>query len=92
MVRTVWTGFRLASILALSTFCAPACSRFTRREVGGTDSHFLNNFGICTYGISGIYTPPEGSNAHGLNEKLSVKSLCEGHRFLYLLGKRLCNG
>lgn len=56
---------------------------------GGTDGRFLNNAGIWTYGISGIFTPPEGSNAHGLNEKLPVKSLYEGHRFLYLLGKRL---
>jgi acetylornithine deacetylase/succinyl-diaminopimelate desuccinylase-like protein len=56
---------------------------------GGTDGRFLNNVGIWTYGISGIFTPPEGSNAHGLNEKLPVKSLYEGHEFLYRLGKRL---
>lgn len=56
---------------------------------GGTDGRFLNNAGIWTYGISGIFTPPEGSNAHGLNEKLPVKSLYEGHMFLYWLGKRL---
>jgi acetylornithine deacetylase/succinyl-diaminopimelate desuccinylase-like protein len=56
---------------------------------GGTDGRFLNNAGIWTYGISGIFTPPEGSNAHGLNEKLPVKSLYEGHEFLYRLGKKL---
>ncbi len=56
---------------------------------GGTDGRFLNNAGIWTYGISGIFFPPEGSNAHGLNEKLPVKSLYEGHEFLFRLGKRL---
>ena len=56
---------------------------------GGTDGRFLNSAGIWTYGISGIFTPPEGSNAHGLNEKLPVKSLYEGHAFLYRVGKRL---
>ena len=56
---------------------------------GGTDGRFLNIVGIWTYGISGIFTPPEGSNAHGLDEKLPVKSLYEGHEFLWRLGKRL---
>ena len=68
MARTVWTGFRLASFLAVSTFGAHACSRFARREVSGTDSRFLNNVSICTHGISGIFTPPEGSNANGLDK------------------------
>ncbi len=56
---------------------------------GGTDGRFLNNVGIWTYGISGIFSPPEGSRAHGLNERLLVKSLYEGHEFLWRLGKRL---
>ena len=59
---------------------------------GGTDGRFLNSAGIWTYGISGIFGYPEGSNAHGLSEKLPVKSLYEGHAFLYLLGKRLGSG
>ncbi|MBR7746672.1 M20/M25/M40 family metallo-hydrolase [Undibacterium baiyunense] len=56
---------------------------------GGTDGRFLNNAGIWTYGVSGIFHYPEGSNAHGLNERLPVKSLYEGQRFLYDLAKRL---
>ncbi len=59
---------------------------------GGTDGRFLNSAGIWTYGISGIFGYPEGSGAHGLNERLPVKSLYEGHAFLYLLGKRLGSG
>lgn len=59
---------------------------FARAIVGSTDGRFLNNAGICTYGISGIFTSPEGNNAHGLNEKLPVKSPYEGHEFLFRLG------
>ena len=61
-------------------------------QVGGTDGRYLNNAGIWTYGISGIFFPPSGSNAHGLNERLRVKSLYEGHEFLFRLGKRLGGG
>ncbi|MFZ6819760.1 M20/M25/M40 family metallo-hydrolase [Undibacterium sp. Ji22W] len=56
---------------------------------GGTDGRFLNNAGIWTYGVSGMFHYPEGSNAHGLNESLPVKSLYEGQQFLYELAKRL---
>ena len=58
-------------------------------SVGGTDGRFLNNAGIWTYGVSGIFHYPEGANAHGLNERLPVKSLYEGQAFLYALAKRL---
>jgi acetylornithine deacetylase/succinyl-diaminopimelate desuccinylase-like protein len=56
---------------------------------GGTDGRFLNNAGIWTYGVSGIFAGAEPSGAHGLNEHLRVKSLYDGQEFLYRLGKRL---
>jgi acetylornithine deacetylase/succinyl-diaminopimelate desuccinylase-like protein len=56
---------------------------------GGTDGRFLNNAGIWTYGVSGIFGGPEPSGAHGLNEHLRVKSLYDGQEFLYRLGTRL---
>lgn len=56
---------------------------------GATDGRFLNTVGIQTYGISGLFQYPEGSNAHGLNESLPVRSLYEGHQFLYELAKRI---
>ncbi|MFA9273571.1 MAG: M20/M25/M40 family metallo-hydrolase [Candidatus Aquirickettsiella gammari] len=58
-------------------------------SAGATDGRFLNNTGIWTYGVSGMFHYPEGSNAHGLNESLPVKSLYEGQQFLYELAKRL---
>jgi acetylornithine deacetylase/succinyl-diaminopimelate desuccinylase-like protein len=56
---------------------------------GGTDGRFLNNAGIPTYGVSGMFSGPEPSGAHGLNEHIRVKSLYDGQEFLYRLGKRL---
>ncbi len=58
-------------------------------STGGTDGRFLNNGGIWTYGISGMFGGPEGSGAHGLNEHIRVKSLYDGQEYLYRLGKRL---
>jgi len=56
---------------------------------GGTDGRFLNNAGIWTYGVSGMFHGPEGSGAHGLNEHIRVKSLYDGQEYLYRLAKRL---
>jgi len=58
-------------------------------STGATDGRYLNNVGIWTYGITGMFHGPEGSNAHGLNEHLRVKSLYDGQEFLYRLSKRL---
>jgi acetylornithine deacetylase/succinyl-diaminopimelate desuccinylase-like protein len=49
---------------------------------GATDGRFLMNAGIPTYGMSGMFARPGESNAHGLNEKMLVKSLYEGREFL----------
>ncbi len=49
---------------------------------GGTDGRFLTPAGIPTYGISGLFMDPAKVNAHGLNEKVLVKSLFESREFL----------
>ncbi len=59
---------------------------------GATDGRFLNNAGIPTYGISGLFRDPDGSGVHGLNERIRVRSLYEGHEFLYRLVKQLGGG
>ncbi|WP_267876223.1 M20/M25/M40 family metallo-hydrolase [Duganella rivi] len=58
-------------------------------STGGTDGRYLNNAGIWTYGVSGMFHGPEGSGAHGLNEHIRVKSLYDGQEYLYRLAKRL---
>jgi acetylornithine deacetylase/succinyl-diaminopimelate desuccinylase-like protein len=54
---------------------------------GGTDAAFLTPAGIPTYGLSGIFADKEGSHAHGLDERIRVKSLMDGRTYLYRLVK-----
>ncbi len=49
---------------------------------GATDGRFLMNAGIPTYGLSGMFAKSGETNAHGLNEKLRVRSLYESQQFL----------
>jgi acetylornithine deacetylase/succinyl-diaminopimelate desuccinylase-like protein len=60
-------------------------------SVGATDGRFLNAAGTPTYGLSGMFHDKEGSRAHGLNERIRVKSLMDGRRFLYEVVKIYAN-
>ncbi len=55
--------------------------------VAATDGRFTINAGIPTYGVNGMFRDPDGSGVHGLNERIRVRSLYEGHEFLYRLVK-----
>ena len=59
---------------------------------GATDGRFTINAGIATYGVSGMFRDPDGSGVHGLNERIRVRSLYEGHEFLYRLVKLYAGG
>jgi acetylornithine deacetylase/succinyl-diaminopimelate desuccinylase-like protein len=59
---------------------------------GATDGRFLTPIGIPTYGVSGIFSDPNTTNAHGLNERVGVKQLLEGRVFLYRLTKEYAGG
>lgn len=54
-------------------------------STGATDGRFTNAAGIPTYGVTGMFTDPDGNGVHGLNERLRVRSLYEGRDFLYEL-------
>jgi len=56
-------------------------------EPGASDAQFLNPAGIPTYGITGLFTDPDGGHIHGLNERIRVGSVYEGRTFLYRLVK-----
>jgi acetylornithine deacetylase/succinyl-diaminopimelate desuccinylase-like protein len=56
---------------------------------GYTDSRWLRNAGIPSYGVSGLFTDPVHSGVHGLNEQVGVKQLYDSKEFLYRLVKRL---
>ena len=79
----------MKAVEAISNDMWPGVPVIPTMSTGGTDGRFLNNAGIWTYGISGMFHGPEGSGAHGLNEHIRAKSLYDGQEYLYRLGKRL---
>ncbi len=69
----------------------PGVAIVPTRAAGATDGRFLNAAGVPTYGLSGMFHDHEGSHAHGLNERIRVKSLLDGRRFLYEIVKIYAN-
>ena len=58
-------------------------------STGATDAVYLGATGIPTYGVSGIFSAPGETNAHGRDEKLRQKALYDGLDFLYELVKQV---
>lgn len=56
---------------------------------GYTDSRWLRNAGIPSYGVSGLFTDPVNSGVHGRNEQVGAKELYDSKEFLYRLVKQL---
>jgi acetylornithine deacetylase/succinyl-diaminopimelate desuccinylase-like protein len=65
----------------------PGATLVPAMSTGATDGRFLNAAGTPTYGLSGMFHDKEGSRAHGLNERIRVKSLMDGREFLYEIVK-----
>jgi acetylornithine deacetylase/succinyl-diaminopimelate desuccinylase-like protein len=75
IAETLWPGVAIVPTMA----------------TGATDGRFLNASGVPTYGLSGMFHDAEGSRAHGLNERIRVKSLMDGRKFLYEVVKIYAN-
>ncbi len=58
-------------------------------STGATDGAYLRSVGIPTYGVSGIFSAPGETNAHGRDEKLRIKSYFDGLEFLYQLVRQV---
>ncbi|ATC33120.1 peptidase M20 [Caulobacter vibrioides] len=61
-------------------------------STGATDAVHTSAAGIPTYGVTGLFHGPDGTGAHGLNERMRVKSLYEGRDFLHGLIKDYAGG
>ncbi|MET0365729.1 MAG: M20/M25/M40 family metallo-hydrolase [Sphingobium sp.] len=77
----------MAPIEAISKEMWPGVPVIPRLSTGATDGRFTNAAGIPTYGVSGIFSDPDGQGVHGLNERMRVRSLLDGRIFLYRLVK-----
>ncbi|GAC1436310.1 MAG: M20/M25/M40 family metallo-hydrolase [Thermoanaerobaculia bacterium] len=58
---------------------------------GASDSLFLRNAGIPTYGISGLFGDIDESRSHGRDERVGVKQFYESAQFLFALVKKLAS-
>ena len=56
---------------------------------GYTDSRWLRNAGIPSYGVSGLFADPGNNGVHGRNEQVGVKQIYDSKDFLYCLVKQL---
>ncbi|WP_338425635.1 M20/M25/M40 family metallo-hydrolase [Sphingopyxis kveilinensis] len=54
---------------------------------GYTDATFLGAVGIPTYGIPGMWGDPDGNGAHGVNERMEVRSVYVGRDYMFDLVK-----
>jgi acetylornithine deacetylase/succinyl-diaminopimelate desuccinylase-like protein len=59
-------------------------------STGATDGLYLRNAGIPVYGVSGLFYGD--TFAHGMNERIPVRSFFEGQEFLFRLVKALTSG
>ena len=59
---------------------------------GATDSRFLRNAGIPSYGVSGLFVDAGDNRTHGRDERMGVKDLYAGRDFLHSLVKALSTG
>jgi acetylornithine deacetylase/succinyl-diaminopimelate desuccinylase-like protein len=60
----------------------PGTPMVASMSTGATDARFLIGGGVPTYGVPGLLSNGS-SNAHGLNERTSVKWLLTGRDYLF---------
>ena len=70
----------------------PGAAVVPSMSAGMTDARFLRNAGIAVYGHSGLAGEPSENRAHGIDERLAVKSFYDGLEYLYKLVKALAAG
>ena len=63
-----------------------------QQESGATDGAVFRQVGIPTYGTDQRFIKDSDDFAHGLNERLPVKSFYDGLEFWYLLLKGFASG
>ena len=61
-------------------------------STGATDGLYVRNAGIPTYGVNGLFSNPQGSNAHGMNEHILVEQFYAGLEHWELILKTLTSG
>ncbi len=73
--------------IALAGEMFPGVPMIPIMSTGATDATMTALIGIPTYGIPGIFFEADGGGVHGLNERISVKSVYDGRDYLHRLVK-----
>lgn len=60
-------------------------------STGATDGNYVRNAGIPTYGMSGIFAKAGQMRAHGLDERIPVRSFYEAYQFWYEMVKLIAS-
>jgi acetylornithine deacetylase/succinyl-diaminopimelate desuccinylase-like protein len=82
----------VAAIDQLTARFWPGIKLLPTMSAGATDSRFLRNAGIASYGHSGLASDIFDVRAHGRDERVSVKAFYDGEEYLYQLVKLLAGG
>jgi acetylornithine deacetylase/succinyl-diaminopimelate desuccinylase-like protein len=82
----------MTAIETLSAQFWPGAPGGPPQSAGATDSSYLRNAGIPTYGHSGLAGDVDDVRAHGKDERVSVKAFFDGQEYLYRLVKMLSSG
>ncbi|KEQ53853.1 M20/M25/M40 family metallo-hydrolase [Sphingobium chlorophenolicum] len=77
----------LGPAIRMSAQVWPGVPVVPHMATGATDAVTMNAAGIPTYGVSGLFRDLDGNGVHGLNERIRVRSVMEGRKFLYGLVK-----
>lgn len=67
----------------------PGVTVIPTMSTGATDGAKMRNFGIPTYGVSGLFVDRNDMRIHGQDERLLKASFYGGYEFLYRLAKEL---
>jgi acetylornithine deacetylase/succinyl-diaminopimelate desuccinylase-like protein len=78
----------MSRVERITTEMWPGALVIPSMSTGATDSRWLRNAGIQSYGVSGLFYARD-SRAHGMDEHVSVSAFYEGQTFLYRLVKDL---
>jgi acetylornithine deacetylase/succinyl-diaminopimelate desuccinylase-like protein len=82
----------MSAIETLSAQFWPGAPVVPTMSAGATDSSYLRNAGIPTYGHSGLAGDVDDVRAHGKDERVLVKAFFDGQEYLYRLVKMLSSG
>ncbi len=69
VVQQMWPGLEIVPLML----------------TGATDARHINAEGIPAYGLTALFSDPDGNNVHAPNERIRVRSVKEGRDFIYRL-------